>query len=320
MSKIKQNLDKKLNNNISGKVDNFSNSSSTNPLNQKTKKAPLFNRFTLESDKETTKDPENISESPQQINPQTNKFPLTDSTQSGKSSANKDDALQYTGELALNNTKWERFVRLYVTSPFNIGSLYREAGYTVQNDDDATSKASKLLTDVRVKARLNYLRKLRDERLGRDPQNVVEGLFNCRDRCAEGQLVVDRQGKPITQEIDIKGVKQKVAVLWKFDHQGFNRASELLGKYFGILTDSVVVDDKRAITKKFESEAEDVISSMNIDIKSIYNPIQGVADGSTSKEYPTDEQGRVKTEPLRHVAVLDEKGVDSREKRPDAEA
>lgn len=217
-----------------------------------------------------------------------------------------------TGSEPLSTRNKERFCLLYVTSPYHVGAIYREAGYKPTTNKSATEGASRLLKDVNVQRRIAFLRHERDERIGRNADDVVAGLFDMRDKCAGGVIVRDRQGNPITIDINILGVKQRHAVLWKPDVAGFNRASELLARYFGILTDKVVVDDVRKLAEKYDNEAEDIIETMLNSDKMIYVPTK--KDGTVTNEtvIPVDESGKVDESVKRKYSVVDETGKEHR--------
>ena len=88
----------------------------------------------------------------------------------------------YDGSMPLRNLRHERFAQEYVANGGNASEAYRASGYTPKL---AEKKASRLLTDDRVKLRIRYLRKeymdhWREEYYGEVKKNV-ETLKGIRD-------------------------------------------------------------------------------------------------------------------------------------------
>ena len=218
----------------------------------------------------------------------------------------KQDNLTGNEPLATRNR--EEFCQLYVVSPLNIGGIYRQAGYKPSSMDNARKDAYKLLRVPDVKLRIAFLVAERNERLGLDADNVIRGLFDSRDRCANSEILRDRQGKPITVEIDVKGVNIKHAVLWQFNANGFHKASELLARYFGILTDKVVVDDVRQLATKYDNEAEDIVESMVNSDNMTYTPTKKTSIDESDIIIPTDDSGKVDEYVKQPYKVVDEHG------------
>jgi len=225
---------------------------------------------------------------------------------------NKTSA-KLTGSEPLATRKKEEFCKLYVTSTFFPGAIYRQAGYKPSSDLNASKRASALLREPEIKARINFLRKERDERIGRNAESVVEGLFQSRDRCSEGSILRDRQGKPITIDINVKGVNLRHAVVWKYDVTGFHKASELLARYFGILTDKVIVDDKRVLAEQYDNEAEDILTTLDTD-KQLYTKYDTKHTNKDSNIQHIDDTKQVDELKKKRYVVVDSEGVEHKVK------
>ena len=204
----------------------------------------------------------------------------------------------------LKNKRHEKFSNLYVTSPFEIGVIYTEAGYKGATYESNRTNAYKVLRKDTVKGRIKYLSEQRNERLGLDGDNVIRGLYMMRDRCAGGQLVVDRQGNPITVFVDVGTGNREMCVVWKSDVAGFNRASELLAKYHGLLTEKVDVNVNKVREEQIEATADDILAGLQTS-KEMRNQLRIAKKSKDDKliEYPVDESDKVDETPYESPRV-----------------
>ena len=99
------------------------------------------------------------------------------------------------------------------------------AGYS---EATAMEQASRLLSNVKIKAALVELQKERVERVQIDADWVLARLKLISDRCVQGEPVLDHEGNPTGE--------------WRFDSPGANRATELLGKHLAMFTDKSQID------------------------------------------------------------------------------
>lgn len=210
------------------------------------------------------------------------------------------------GSQPLTNRRQEKFCQLYVTSPFGLHTIYRDADYKVKDDEDARSNAFRLLRMDRVRLRVKYLNNKRNVRLGLDGDNVIRGLYEARDKCVGGVIVRDRRGNPITEMVDIGSGRTEMHVVYRIDVAGFTRISEILAKYHGLLTDKVEVNDNRVVMDRLEAQADDILATLQQG-NAMRRDISKV---DTSKKiigsYPIDEQGKVDTTPLESPRVMAE--------------
>ena len=198
------------------------------------------------------------------------------------------------GSQPLNDLKRETFCLLYVDEPFFPQEIYKKAGYRPKSSGALRSATSRLLHDVNIQARIAWLRKERNNRLGRSADDVIDGIYTIRDRCLSGHEVIrDRHGDPIEVDVYVTGKDGhqrtiKRCVIWKFDVQGAKGASELLAKYYGILTDNISVNDGDRIKKEIDDEATDIVANLIANQKR-------VAHSDDGKEVKEDKD---KTYPL----------------------
>jgi len=162
----------------------------------------------------------------------------------------------------LKNLRHEQFCQLYVTSPFHIGIIYHEAGYKSSSAETDRVNAYKVLRKDTVRGRVAWLVAERNERLSLDGDNVIRGLYMMRDRCAEGHIVLDRQGKPITVLVETGDGETEMRVQWRCDVGGFNRASELLAKFHGLLVERSESVIHNASDEKLEHLADEFIKNL----------------------------------------------------------
>ena len=157
---------------------------------------------------------------------------------------------------------------LYVENPFNPQDTYLQAGYRPKNKETLKVNTSRLLHDANVIARIAWLRKERNHKLGRSAEDVIDGLWKIRDRClTEHSILRDRQGNAIEVDVELWGKDGKSrivkrCIVWQFDRASGLKASEMLAKHFGILTDSLNINDGDRIKKQIDDEAQDVVTNL----------------------------------------------------------
>ena len=220
---------------------------------------------------------------------------------------NPNDKMDFSHPL--KNQRHEKFCQLYVTNPFNIAVIYREAGYKCSNSETDRKNAYKLLRIDAVRGRVDFLVLERNERLGLDGDEVIRGLYMMRDRCSGGEVVRDRQGKPVTEWASVDG-EEKLCIVWRADVTGFLRASELLAKYHGLLTEKSEVMHKSDHDEKTEAEADDILKNLRYSKTIKPNQRKG-KDGSTVDKapIPVDTTNKVDTEEKSDYKVLNADGV-----------
>jgi phage terminase small subunit len=124
------------------------------------------------------------------------------------------------GQDPLPNARRERFCQEYRRDP-NATQAAIRAGYSAKT---AETQGSRLLRNVQVAARLNWLAAGDAEAAGLDARWVLDRLQEVAVRCMEAVPVRDRRGEII------EGA-------WTFDAGGANRALELLGKHLRLFAD-----------------------------------------------------------------------------------
>ena len=213
------------------------------------------------------------------------------------------------GSQPLSEVKREAFCHLFVNNPFQPRVMYRQAGYKPKTDEACRVATSRLLHDVTVMDRVAYLRKELNHRLGRSADDVVSGIYEIRDRClSENKLVRDKRGKPIEVEIVVDskdGLTQVVkrCVIWQFDKVAGLKASELLSKYYGILTDNVSVNDGDAIKQRIDDEAEDVVANLMLNKEHGVNKDSKIEQHDTNTEFPVIREAKIEPEhPIPSIA------------------
>lgn len=134
---------------------------------------------------------------------------------------------------ALTNQKHEAFVQM-VFQDEPASRAYVAAGYTAKNSNTAEAAASRLLSDVRVSARLAELRAAKAANLVATTTVtkawVIERLVRAAEICGAERAV--------KLKVLPKGEKEPVEVeITKMDSAGLNRALELIGKELGMFID-----------------------------------------------------------------------------------
>lgn len=207
----------------------------------------------------------------------------------------------------LKNLRHEKFCNLYVTSPFDTGAIYKDSGYQAKTIEVARVCASKLLTVANIRGRVDFLVRERNERLGLDGDDVIRGLYMMRDRCAGGQPVLDRQGKFVTI-FDSKDNELKC--LYKMDVAGFNRASELLAKYHGLLVERSESTVHNTTDEKNEALADDIIKNLRYSRSIKPTKRKGKDElGNDKPVIPVDSSNRIDDIKKSDYKVLNEDGV-----------
>jgi hypothetical protein len=87
----------------------------------------------------------------------------------------------------LPNSRQEAFVR-FVAAGLSATSAYRKAGYNVKSDDVAGAAAARLLTDVRVRNRLDELKPAVDEQRAEALELAVAGILTEDVRSKVGRV------------------------------------------------------------------------------------------------------------------------------------
>ena len=121
--------------------------------------------------------------------------------------------------------KQEAFCQEYIVDKNGAAAAVR-SGYS---DKTAKEQASRLLTNVNVKARIDELLEEQSKRCQIDADYVLNGIKELNDIC---------MGKTaIPMKID--GEEHMVTV---FEHTGASKTYELMGKHFKMFTDKIDVD------------------------------------------------------------------------------
>ena len=190
--------------------------------------------------------------------------------------------------LPLKNPRHEAFCRLYVTSPFDLDIIYRDAGYKCSTPESDRKNAWRLLRVDAVRQRVKWLNDERNERMGLDGDNVIRGLYETRDKIAHGEVM------------------REMCIVYKIDVQGFTRISELLAKYHNLLTDKVDVNVNHAREEKIEELADDIISTLQQGKDMRRSIAKKKTQSNVLTEYPVDEDGKVEQSKAEVIEVRKE--------------
>jgi phage terminase small subunit len=137
------------------------------------------------------------------------------------------------------NARQRIFVAQYLKHK-NATKAAKEAGYS---EDSAHVIGPRLLENVSVKEELAKGVQSITESLGIGPEYILGSLRQVADRCMQGEKVMEFD--PVSKEMVETGE-------WKFEHNGANKALELLGKYQKLFTDKLEIDDKSGIADKLK--------------------------------------------------------------------
>lgn len=120
----------------------------------------------------------------------------------------------------------QRFIDEYLLD-LNATQAAIRAGYSERT---AKSQASRLLTNVDIRARIEQLKKTRADRLNLDAYWVLKRLMDISDRAMQAEPVMEWDHSE--QQLVPSGEYQ-------FDSSGANRATELIGKHLGMFKDTI---------------------------------------------------------------------------------
>lgn len=122
--------------------------------------------------------------------------------------------------------KQQRFINEYLVD-LNATQASIRAGYSERT---ASAQASRLLTNVNIRARIEELKKTRAERLNLDAYWVLKRLMDISDRSMQAEPVMEWDH--MEQQLVPSGEYQ-------FDSSGANKATELIGKHLGMFKETV---------------------------------------------------------------------------------
>ncbi|MBD8013878.1 terminase small subunit [Planococcus wigleyi] len=122
--------------------------------------------------------------------------------------------------------KQQRFIDEYLVD-LNATQAAIRAGYSERT---ASAQASRLLTNVNIRARIEELKKTRADRLNLDAYWVLKRLMDISDRAMQAEPVMEWDHSE--QQLVPSGEYQ-------FDSSGANRSTELIGKHLGMFKETV---------------------------------------------------------------------------------
>ena len=140
--------------------------------------------------------------------------------------------------MALNARK-RIFVAHYLKHK-NATRAAKEAGYS---EDTANEQGSRLLTYASIQAEIAKGVQSITEALGIGPEYILGSLRTVADRCMQGEKVMEFD--PVSKQMVETGE-------WKFEHNGANKALELLGKYQKLFTDKIELEDSSSLAEKLK--------------------------------------------------------------------
>lgn len=120
----------------------------------------------------------------------------------------------------------QRFIDEYLVD-LNATQAAIRAGYSERT---ASAQASRLLTNVNIRARIEELKKTRADRLNLDAYWVLKRLMDISDRAMQAEPLMEWDHSE--QQLVPSGEYQ-------FDSSGANRATELIGKHLGMFKETV---------------------------------------------------------------------------------
>lgn len=127
--------------------------------------------------------------------------------------------------------KQQRFVAEYLID-LNATAAYKRAGYRA-TDNAAEAAASRLLSNVKVRAAIDVSIEKRSNDLGIDAKYVLTTIVETIERCKQAAPVTDKKGDPIF----IVTPSGSIAPAYEFDATAVLRGAELLGKHLKMFTD-----------------------------------------------------------------------------------
>lgn len=137
------------------------------------------------------------------------------------------------------NARQRIFVTQYLKHK-NATRAAKEAGYS---EDSAHVIGPRLLDNVSVKEELTKGVQSITDALGIGPEYILGSLRTVADRCMQGEKVMEFD--PVAKEMVETGE-------WKFEHNGANKALELLGKYQKLFTDKFELEDSSSLAEKLK--------------------------------------------------------------------
>ena len=133
--------------------------------------------------------------------------------------------------------KQEAFCIEFLKNGGNASAAYRAAYDTEASDKTVNEKASRLLKEGKVRARLQPVREEVQQKAiaaaALSKAWVLERLMSNAERCRQAEPVLDRKGEPVLVELP----NGTLAPAFTFDASGSNRALELCGKEIGMFVD-----------------------------------------------------------------------------------
>lgn len=146
--------------------------------------------------------------------------------------------------------KMKIFCDNYLANGLNATQAYIEAGYKVKSEAVATSAASRLLTNVKVKEYIATRLEIIEQAKIADTNEILETLTRIiRREELEQQVVVTKNPTKISitskdgETYDKFGYEEKTEVVeTKTKNTDVVRASEILGKYYSLWTDKLDLD------------------------------------------------------------------------------
>lgn len=124
------------------------------------------------------------------------------------------------------NRRQKLFIDEYLVD-LNATQAAIRAGYSERT---ARSQGQRLLTNVDIRARIDELMKTRADRLQLDAYWVLKRLMEVSDRCMQAEPVM---------EFDHALGEMVETGEYKFDSNGANRATELIGRHLGMFANKV---------------------------------------------------------------------------------
>jgi phage terminase small subunit len=140
-----------------------------------------------------------------------------------------DVKTQHPGSKPLESPAQETFVQEYFLSK-NQTTAAEKAGYSKKT---AASQGSRLLKNVKIAQRLEFLLEEQKERVQVDADYVIRTIVDTIERCRQARPVFDKDGDPVMVETPAGDV----APAYAFDSKGVLRGAELLGKYLKLFTE-----------------------------------------------------------------------------------
>lgn len=141
----------------------------------------------------------------------------------------------------LDNSRHEAFAQAIVKG-LNATEAYKSVGYEAKGNA-AESAASRLLSDVRVTARIQELQARAADGVVVSKQWVLERLIENANRAMQAEAALDDDGKPVGE--------------YRYDGSVANRALELVGKELGMF-----IDRKEVRTGALDGASPDTLTEV----------------------------------------------------------